>query len=194
MARDELVEAIDRLLPQTQCRRCGYPSCLPYAAAVADGEAINRCPPGGGHTIDALAALLDRPPIPLDPQLAPMAPDAVALIDESRCIGCALCLPVCPVDAIVGAPAQMHTVIARHCTGCELCIPACPVDCIEMTVAADEAARTSVPPDLIAARASAARLRFERHTLRLAARASASQARRQQRRASAGTPRTWDEP
>ena len=124
----ERVEVIDQLLPQTQCERCGYPGCRPYAQAIADGTAeIDRCPPGGDETIAALARLLGRPTMPLAADLEPMDPTAVADIDESRCIGCALCLPACPVDAIVGAAGYMHTVVARQCSGCELCIPVCQI-------------------------------------------------------------------
>ncbi len=130
---DSLVDRIDALLPQTQCGQCRYPGCRPYAAAIASGAAeIDRCPPGGDATVRALAALLDRPPHPLDPAFGMPKSAQVAWIDEARCIGCARCLPVCPVDAIVGAPRQMHTVIAAQCTGCELCLPPCPVDCIEL--------------------------------------------------------------
>lgn len=125
---------IDALLPQTQCTRCGYAACLPYAQAVAAGSAqINQCPPGGAALIAALAALLERPPMALDPQFGAEAPPRLAWIDPDQCIGCARCLPPCPVDAILGAQRYMHTVIASHCTGCELCVPACPVDCIHMT-------------------------------------------------------------
>lgn len=128
-----LVERIDALLPQTQCGQCRYPGCRPYAAAIASGAAeIDRCPPGGDATIRALAALLDRSPLPLDPACGAPKPAQVAWIDEEQCIGCARCLPACPVDAIVGAPRQMHTVITAQCTGCELCLPPCPVDCIEL--------------------------------------------------------------
>jgi Na+-translocating ferredoxin:NAD+ oxidoreductase subunit B len=131
-ARD-LVARIDALLPQTQCTRCGYVGCEPYAAAIASGEAqINQCPPGGKATILALAALLDRPVLPLNPLHGIEAAARVAWIDESRCIGCARCLAPCPVDAIVGASKHMHTVLVDRCTGCELCLPPCPVDCIEM--------------------------------------------------------------
>jgi electron transport complex protein RnfB len=130
---DSLVDRIDALLPQTQCGQCRYPGCRPYAAAIASGAAeIDRCPPGGEVTVRALAALLDRAPRPLDPEFGTPKPAQVAWIDEARCIGCARCLPACPVDAIVGAPRQMHTVIAAQCTGCELCLPPCPVDCIEL--------------------------------------------------------------
>ncbi len=130
---DSLIEQIDALLPQTQCGQCLYPGCRPYAAAIVTGEAdIDRCPPGGAATVRALATLLDRAPRPLNPAFGAPKPAQVAWIDEEKCIGCARCLPACPVDAIVGASRQMHTVIAAQCTGCELCLPPCPVDCIEL--------------------------------------------------------------
>lgn len=130
---DGLPAAINALLPQTQCGQCRYPGCRPYAEAIARGEAdIDQCPPGGEATVRALADLLGRDPGPVDPQYGPATKNAVAVIDEERCIGCGLCLPACPVDAIVGAHRFMHTVIEAQCTGCGLCIPPCPVDCIEL--------------------------------------------------------------
>jgi Na+-translocating ferredoxin:NAD+ oxidoreductase subunit B len=127
------VERIEALLPQTQCTRCGYPGCRPYAAAIVAGKAqINQCPPGGSATIHALADLLGVDFQPLNPANGVEAPPRVAWIDESRCIGCARCLPPCPTDAIVGAAKYLHTVLIERCTGCELCLPPCPVDCIEM--------------------------------------------------------------
>jgi electron transport complex protein RnfB len=130
---DPMVERIDRLLPQTQCGQCNYPGCRPYARAIAAGEAdINQCPPGGEAGVRALAALLGREPKPLDPAHGEAKAPVVALIIEPDCIGCTKCIQACPVDAIVGAPKQMHTVIADLCTGCELCLPPCPVDCIEL--------------------------------------------------------------
>lgn len=133
-ARRLRVAAIDALLPQTQCTRCGYPACRPYAEAIADGLAdINRCPPGGHAGIRALAHLLGRAALPLDPECGSEAPPRVVVIDEAACIGCTKCIQVCPVDAIVGAAKRMHTVIPDACTGCDLCLPACPVDCIHPT-------------------------------------------------------------
>jgi len=127
------VDEVDALLPQTQCTRCGYSGCRPYAEALLGGTAnINQCPPGGAATIAALAALLGRPALPLNPACGAEGPPLVARIDEAACIGCAKCLPPCPVDAIVGAQKQMHTVIEALCTGCELCVAPCPVDCIHM--------------------------------------------------------------
>jgi electron transport complex protein RnfB len=126
-------DAIDALLPQTQCTRCGYPSCRDYAGAIAAGEAgINQCPPGGTETILALSALTGRALAPLNEDNGIESAPTVAFIDEERCIGCTRCLPPCPVDAIVGARQRMHTVVAELCTGCELCVAPCPVDCIVM--------------------------------------------------------------
>ena len=126
----------DRLLaalPQTQCTRCGYPDCAQYAIAIAQGEAeINQCPPGGQAGIERLATITGRPIVTLNPANGLEAPRQVAWIDESWCIGCTLCLPVCPTDAIYGSNKHMHAVIEEHCTGCGLCLPVCPVDCIEM--------------------------------------------------------------
>jgi electron transport complex protein RnfB len=142
------VHAIDALLPQTQCTRCGYQGCLPYATAISEGAAINQCPPGGAATIAALAQLLGRAVLPLNPDNGVEAPLRVALIDESRCIGCAKCLPPCPVDAIIGAPRFLHTVAAELCTGCELCIAPCPVDCITMVdLAASPGPQVAPAPD-----------------------------------------------
>lgn len=133
-AERDLIEQVDALLPQTQCRQCTFDGCRPYATAMVRGEAdINQCPPGGHPTAAHLAALLGRAVKPVDEKYGdPLAPPLVAYIHEELCIGCARCLPPCPVDAIVGAARFTHTVIAKDCTGCKLCIAPCPVDCIEM--------------------------------------------------------------
>ncbi|OJY19709.1 electron transport complex subunit RsxB [Pandoraea sp. 64-18] len=128
-----LAQRIDALLPQTQCTKCGYAGCRPYADAIASGQAsYNQCPPGGAEGVARLAKLLDRPIIALNPDNGAERPRPRAVIDESLCIGCTLCLQACPVDAIVGAAKLMHTVIEDRCTGCDLCVPPCPVDCIDM--------------------------------------------------------------
>ncbi|MFO1300909.1 MAG: electron transport complex subunit RsxB [Burkholderiaceae bacterium] len=127
------VDAIDALLPQTQCTKCGFAGCRPYAEAIAAGEAtINRCPPGGADGIGRLARLLGRAQLPLDPACGVEQPRRIAWIDPALCIGCTKCIQACPVDAIIGAPRRMHTVIDALCTGCDLCVPPCPVDCIDM--------------------------------------------------------------
>jgi electron transport complex protein RnfB len=136
LAPVSLIERIDALLPQTQCRQCGYEGCRPYAVAIAqEGAAINRCPPGGQAGVAALARLLDRPAPALDLSCGVPTLLRVALIDESHCIGCTLCIAACPVDAIVGANKRMHTVLDDVCTGCDLCVAPCPVDCITMVPA-----------------------------------------------------------
>ena len=133
MQREQQIKAIDEWLPQTQCTQCSYPRCYDYAVALADGEAdINQCPPGGEATVNGLANLLGKAPKPVDPKFGVHKPKQVAVIDESTCIGCVMCIKACPTDAIIGAAKLMHTVIERDCTGCELCIEPCPVDCIDM--------------------------------------------------------------
>ena len=130
---DPVVDRIDALLPQTQCGQCTYAGCRPYAEAIAAGEAdINQCPPGGEVTIHGLADLLGVDPKPLNPEHGEHSEKTVVRIDEQVCIGCTLCIQACPVDAILGAAKQMHTVITSECTGCDLCIPPCPVECIHV--------------------------------------------------------------
>lgn len=157
----DLADRIDALLPQTQCEQCGYHGCRPYAEAIARGEAaINQCPPGGAAGIAKLAALLQRPVLPLNPAHGVEKPRTLARIVEADCIGCTKCIQACPVDAIIGASKLMHTVIADRCTGCELCVPACPVDCIELL---------PMPPAQIdPPHADAARERFRGRQARLA--------------------------
>ena len=172
---------IDALLPQTQCTRCGYQGCRPYADAIARGEAeINQCPPGGTPTIAALASLLHREPLPLNPANGLEGPPLVALIDEATCIGCAKCLPPCPVDAIIGARKQMHTILTALCTGCELCIAPCPVDCISMVPRPFLSAGPASPE------ADANRQRFLAHNERIARRARERDALLASRKQTAG--------
>jgi electron transport complex protein RnfB len=154
----ERIRAIDALLPQTQCGKCGHPGCKPYAEGIAAGEEINKCPPGGPETMRALAELLQRPELPL--ALPAVAPQRV-VIREAECIGCTKCIQACPVDAIVGAAKRMHTVIADECTGCELCIAPCPVDCIDVLPL------TGTEAQLQRQRADQFRQRHEAHLARL---------------------------
>ena len=128
-----LVALIDAALPQTQCMRCTYADCAGYAQALACGNAaIDQCPPGGAKGIAKLAALTGQPVRPLNPEYGHEGPPTLAVIDEEGCIGCTLCIKVCPTDAIVGSNKFMHTVMEAYCTGCALCVPVCPVDCIAM--------------------------------------------------------------
>ena len=151
-------DRIDALLPQTQCTRCGYSGCRPYAEAISNGDAeINQCPPGGQTTIERLAELLNRPATALNPANGIESAPAVAWIDAARCIGCAKCLPPCPVDAILGAAKNLHTILAERCTGCELCIAPCPVDCIQMRPA---------PSGYLPIDASENRRRYDAHLMR----------------------------
>ncbi len=173
-----LADRLDALLPQTQCTKCGYPGCRPYAEAIAAGEAdIDQCPPGGAAGIDKLARLLGRAPLPLNPKHGVEGPLRLAVIDEALCIGCTLCIQACPVDAIVGAPRRMHTVLASHCTGCDLCLPPCPVDCIAMVPVDPPRAWTQADADAARARFYARRARLvreqEENAARLAAKAVA---------------------
>ncbi|MFM0057736.1 electron transport complex subunit RsxB [Paraburkholderia phytofirmans] len=176
-----LADRIEDLLPQTQCTKCGYPACRPYAEAVASGEAnYNQCPPGGAEGIARLAALLGKPVIPLNSANGVERPRPLAVIDEQVCIGCTLCMQACPVDAIVGAPKQMHTVIVELCTGCDLCVPPCPVDCIALPPVTGEATGWDAWSQ---AQADAARARHDRREARLAREREAAEARAAARRA-----------
>ncbi|MCB5191668.1 electron transport complex subunit RsxB [Methylobacillus arboreus] len=163
-----LADRIDAVLPQTQCTQCGYAGCRPYADALARGEAaINQCPPGGESGIHALARILHQPYLPLNPTHGVTGPKMLAVIDESSCIGCTLCIKACPVDAILGAHKQMHTVITDECTGCELCVAPCPVDCISMQALPDGEWDYTVPASHARQVADAARERYQSRLHRL---------------------------
>lgn len=168
------------MLPQTQCTRCGYNGCRPYAEAmVKSGAPLNQCPPGGAATIASLATVLQRIPLPLNPANGVEGPQLLAQIDEEACIGCAKCLPPCPVDAIVGAQRFMHTVLPALCTGCELCVAPCPVDCIVM-VPRDSLGETPAAPS-----AADNRSRYDAHLQRAATRSSARSVLLEARKAAA---------
>jgi len=143
--RQDLTERINDLLPQTQCGRCSFEGCRPYAEAIAAGEAINKCPPGGELLIDRLGRLLHEHEESLDPAHGAFTPPQIAVIREAECIGCTKCIRACPVDAILGGPKLMHTVIASECTGCDLCLQPCPVDCIDLIALEDSA--VAIQPD-----------------------------------------------
>ena len=165
LALQPLTERLDAALPQTQCTRCGYPDCRSYARAIAEGAAdINRCPPGGAEGIARLAAIAGRAVAPLDPERGREGPRQLAVIDESWCIGCTLCIKACPVDCIVGASKLMHTVVDEQCTGCELCVPVCPVDCIAMVPVTGERTGWQAWSN---AQADEARERYAFHRLRV---------------------------
>jgi Na+-translocating ferredoxin:NAD+ oxidoreductase subunit B len=177
-----LADQVEDLLPQTQCTKCGFNGCRPYAEAIAEGTAnINQCPPGGMEGVRRLSALTGRPVIPINPVNGLERPRPVAFIDEDLCIGCTLCIQACPVDAILGAAKQMHTILPSLCTGCDLCVAPCPVDCITMMPVTGERtgwdAWTQAQADAARARHDfrAARLQREReeNDARLAAKAVA---------------------
>ena len=160
---------INALLPQTQCTRCGFPDCASYAQAIATGEAgINQCPPGGEEGIQRLSKATGLPALPLSVEHGVESPRFLAVIDESWCIGCTLCIKACPVDCIIGAPKQMHTVIEDQCTGCELCIPACPVDCISLVPSTQTLPAPTGWNAWSGAQADDARQRHDVHQQRLA--------------------------
>ncbi|MGH6649284.1 electron transport complex subunit RsxB [Aquabacterium sp.] len=160
---------INALLPQTQCTRCGFPDCASYAQAIVAGEAgINQCPPGGEEGVRRLAQATGLPPLPLSAEHGQEGPRFLAVVDETWCIGCTLCIKACPVDCIVGAPKQMHTVIEDLCTGCELCIPACPVDCISLVPSSTAEPAPTGWNAWLSEQADEARQRYEYHQQRLA--------------------------
>jgi len=162
-ANTPLASRILAALPQTQCTRCGYPDCAAYADAIATGAAdINQCPPGGAEGIERLAAITGAFPSALNPANGTEGPRSVAIIDEEWCIGCTLCLPACPTDAILGSNKMMHTVIEPYCTGCELCINVCPVDCISLENVTGEYTGWAAWPQ---SEADMARDRYEFHSL-----------------------------
>ena len=162
--KNSLIEQIDAVLPQTQCGQCGFDGCKPYATAIVEGHAdIDQCPPGGDAGVAQIAAILNIAPKPLNTTYGHPKPPAIAVIDESQCIGCTFCLRACPVDAIIGAAKHIHTVLTELCTGCERCIAPCPMDCISMV---------SVPgpatPEIRQRIADGARERYYLRLLRLA--------------------------
>lgn len=164
------VKDIDACLPQTQCGQCSYDGCLPYAQAISEGTPHNQCPPGGERVIQKLSKLLDRKPLPLNPENGVEKAKVIAVIREPECIGCTKCIQACPVDAIMGASRVMHTVISDECTGCELCVEPCPVDCIDLVPAKQQPA--DMPDSELVFQADHFRDRMNSRDVRLKVRAA----------------------
>lgn len=178
-----IADKINDILPQTQCRQCSFSGCRPYAEAISQGDAdINQCPPGGMAGITKIAHLLGRDPKPLNTAHGEHKPKMLAVIDESTCIGCTLCIEACPVDAILGATQRMHTVISDECTGCELCVAPCPVDCISMTPLSHYG-MPEATPEHTQQKAFAARARYQARLQRLERDKAERAARHQQKKA-----------
>ena len=126
----ELVNQIVEVLPQLQCKKCEYPDCKSYAQSIINKkEKTDKCEPGGPQTQNHIKALL------LNHNYQPNEQTKmheIADIVREECIGCTICIKVCPVDAIVGARHMIHKVLEDQCNGCELCIDECPVNCMSM--------------------------------------------------------------
>ena len=130
MNNNHLINKITEALPQLQCKKCEYQDCKSYASSIIEKkEKTNKCDPGGMETQNQIIKILSKETY--EP-IRQTKKHAIADIVRDECIGCTICIKVCPVDAIVGAKHMIHRVLENQCNGCELCIDECPVNCMSM--------------------------------------------------------------
>jgi len=151
---DPRIDAVNQLLPETNCGACGFPGCLGLAEAMVEGSALpGKCTVINEDEREFIAEFLGVDVGAEEKVVARLACAGGANVARKRahyeglsscraaalvagggkgcfwgCLGLGDCEVVCDPDAIVMDEHDLPLVIEDLCTACGDCVDACPKD------------------------------------------------------------------
>ena len=160
VVEDPRIDTVNEALPGANCGGCGFTGCRAFAEVLVKSESFEglNCPVGGADTMAAVADILGRQPVAVEPTVAVVrcngTPENAARTSyydgavscriahslyggttgcQYGCLGCGDCVESCLFDAMYMDPVtQLPVIIDEKCVACNACVKACPRNIIEL--------------------------------------------------------------